>query len=628
MMHSGIHIARFLSVLSLSICAFAEELETGGIDPIGNMHTPAVEKENDQIEELTVVGSRLNADLIGLESIDLSNQTPQTLTKAMRSLSSMAISQTGNVGSLTQMRVRGAEADHLKVLVDGVPVGNPSTVNLNLSAIAPTGISRIDALNGPRSTVWGSDALAGIVVLTTDPTPSNRVYLDRGSNQAWFAGTNLGAQVAGMPVAFHYSKLETDGTNASYEGSERDGFRQDALHSSYRAAGTSIQARGFLRITRSSSDYDPIPHDGDRRLDLSERILAQRFSWQPHEDFQIAANASNTRSMLRNYTDTDEINASDGNLTTVSFEGRFSLNPSQDLSVIVDHTTQDFEQRGVPSFFGDPNYDESMVTNGVAGEYLVSSDRFQWHASLRGEQNGEFGNSTAWQTGVLLRQDALRWSYSIGVGIKNPTFIERFGFTPDTFLGNPDLLPERATQHQVALQIEHPDQSLKVALYWSTLKDEINGFSFNTVANQFTAANLMSDSRRRGGEVRYTYTFERFKIDANYAYVKSEENRDLEIRRPKHLANLGIHYSFNDRMRSRSSLHFIGEQLDRDFSTFPATIVTLSDHLLATTSLEYDVTPRLTLQGTIDNLLNTKYEHVYGFRTPSRTFSIGARAEI
>ncbi|MCY4130939.1 MAG: TonB-dependent receptor [Gammaproteobacteria bacterium] len=618
-MRTVVQIVSALSIVSLSSFAYAEDTED---EPL----TPIVEEKKDQIEEVTVLGSRLNADLIGLESIDLSDQTPQTLTSAMQSLTSMAVSQSGNVGSLTQIRVRGAEADHVKVLMDGVPLGNPSTVNLNLSVVAPTGVSRIDALNGPRSAVWGSDALAGIVNLSTNPTPSNRLYVDRGSNQAWFLGTNLGASVAGVPLALHYSTLGTDGTNVSYEGDERDGFRQDSMHASYQKVGTNFQASGFLRTTRSSSEYDPIPRDGDRRLDLSDQILAQRLSWQPRVDFQLSANGSITRSVLRNFSEGNETNSSDGDLTRLSLEGSFSLTPSQEMSVLIDHTAEDFEQRGSPSFFGDPNYVELMAATGLAGEYLVSSDRFQWHASLRREQNSEFGDSTAWQTSVLLRSDAFRWSYSLGVGIKNPTFIERFGFTPDTFLGNPDIQPERALQHQVAVQYEPEGHSLKIALYSSALEDEINGFSFNAETNQFTAANLESESRRRGGEIRYSRTFDNLKIETNYAYVKSEEDKELEIRRPKHLANLGIHYTFSDRMRSRSTIHYVGEQLDRDFSTFPATVVTLNDHVLATVALEYDITSKLMLHGMVDNLLDTEYEHVYGFRTPGRTFNVGMRA--
>ena len=200
-MHSALQILSAFAVFGLSVFAYAKASEDDRPSSTIPSQTGIVEEENDQIEELTVVGSRLDTDLIGLQSIDLSDQTSQTLTAAMQSLTGMAVSQSGNVGSLTQLRVRGAEADHLKVLVDGVPLGNPSTVNLNLSAIAPTGISRVDALNGPRSAIWGSDALAGVISLSTNQTPTNRIYVDRGSNQAWYWGTSLGTKIVDAPVA-------------------------------------------------------------------------------------------------------------------------------------------------------------------------------------------------------------------------------------------------------------------------------------------------------------------------------------------------------------------------------------------------------------------------------------------
>ena len=585
------------------------------------------EEKHTELEEVTIVASRLNADVIGIESIDLSESAPPfTLTQALRSLSSAAISQSGNVGSLTQLRVRGAEADHVKVLLNGNPV-NLASGNLNFSTISPVAISRIDVLNGPRSAIWGHDALAGVINLSTTPiNPVNRVYADTGSNQTWSLGADLGTEIVDVPISLHVAKRVSEGTNVSYEGSEPDGFRQDALHAGYQKVGANFQANGFLRMTKSSSDYDPIPRDGDRYVNVDDQILAQRFTWQPSDELQLSANGSITRSEIRNFSEGDETNSSSGDLTRFSLEGRYSLAPSQDVGFLLDRATEGFEQRGIPSFFGNPNYDESMATTGLVGEYLVASDRFQWHSSLRREQNSEFGDSTAWQTSALLRRDSFRWSYSLGVGIKNPTFIERFGFTPDTFLGNPDLQPEYSLQHQVALEYEHQSQSLKIALYSSTLEDEINGFSYNVEANQFTAANLETKSRRRGGEIRYTRTIKNLSFETNYTYVMSEENEEPEIRRPKHLANLDVRYTFNDRTRSVGSVHYVGEQLDRDFSTFPATIVTLNSHVLAYMSVEYDISPKLTIHGMVDNALDAEYEHVFGFRTPRRTFSIGARA--
>ena len=587
------------------------------------------EEQTSELEELTIIGSRLEAEFIGIESIDLSVSSPSfTLSKTLRSLSSAAISQSGNVGSLTQLRVRGAEADHVKVLLNGNPV-NLASGSLNISHISPIAITRVDALNGPRSAIWGHDALAGVINLsTTAVNPVNRVYADSGSNQSWSLGTDLGTVIADIPISLHIAKRSTEGTNVSYEGNMPDGFRQDALHTEYQKAGANFLAEGFLRRTSSSSEYDPLPRDGERNVDVDDQIFAQRITWQASDALQLSANGSVTRTQLRNFSDGNETNSSSGQLARVSIEGRFLLTPSQDASFLLDRTSEDFEQRGTPSFFGDPNYEESMGTTAFSGEYLVNANRIQWQSSLRREQNSEFGDSTAWQTSVLLRHDKLRWSYSVGSGIKNPTFTERFGFTPDTFLGNPDLAPEHSLQHQVALQFEDQIQSLKLALYTSTLEDEINGLSYNAIANQFTAANLTSKSHRRGGEIRYTRTIENFSLESNYTYVKSEEGNELEIRRPKHLANLGVRYTLNDRIRSINSVHYVGEQLDRDFSTFPATVVTLNSHVLANLALEFDLTTKLTIHGMVDNALDTEYEHVFGFRTPGRTFTVGIRAEF
>ena len=524
------------------------------------------------------------------------------------------------------MRVRGAEAEHVKVLLNSNPVILAST-SLNLATLSPVAISRIDALNGPRSATWGHDALAGVLNLSTTPTTiGNRVYADSGSNQTWSLGTDVGTKVGNVPVSLHLARRASEGTNVSYEGNELDGFRQDAVHIGYQNQGAKFQAEGFLRGTDSSSDYDPIPGDGDRRVDVTDQMLAQRFAWQPQETLRLTANGSITRSELRNFSEGRETTSSNCDLSRISLEGRYSFSPSQDVNLLIDHATENFKQTGSPSFFGDPNYDESLATTGISGEYAVSSERLQWHASLRREQNSEFGNSTAWQTSVLLRQDAFRWSYSVGVGIKNPTFIERFGFTPDTFLGNPELNPERSLQHQVALQYEIQNQNIKIALYLSILEDEINGFAFNPTVNQFTAENLASESRRRGGEIRYARTIENLTFETNYSYVKSEEGEELEVRRPQHLANLNVHFAFSDRVRSSSSVHYTSEQLDRDFSSFPATIVILGSHVLESVSLEYDVTAGLTLHGKFDNLLDTEYEHVKGFQTPGRTFHMGLRA--
>ena len=540
----------------------------------------------------------------------------------------MAVSQSGNVGSLTQIRVRGAEADHVKVLLDGHPL-HPASANVNLATISPTAVSRIEALNGPRSAVWGHDALAGVINLSTQSNePRKRIHLATGSNNMRSVGVGLNAKVATLPVEFHIASRATDGINVAHVGAEQDGFQQDALHLGYRRNEGRFQSSGFYRITESDSEYDPIPLDGDQRIDVDDEIFAHRLTWQASNAMQLTANTSFTQSSLSNFSNGDETNSTHGDHSRLALEGQFAPTTAQNVSVVLDHTREDFRQRGTPSFFGDPNYDESVTSTGIGLEYLYQADALQFHGSLRNEQNSDFGDSTAWHGSVLYRQNQWRTSYSVGIGIKNPTFIERFGFTPAQFLGNPDLKPEQALQHEVALSLVGQNQTVDLAVFDSVLADEINGFAFDAVSNQFTAINLSNESRRRGFEFRYSAQSDNLEFSSNYAYVRSKEHQSDEVRRPKHLANLRLQATFSDRMRSTMTVRYVGAQLDRDFSTWPATIVTLDDHVLASTTLAYDLTTNITLHGLIENVLDTTYEQVVGHRTPGRTFSVGAQVAL
>ncbi len=582
-----------------------------------------------KLEEVKIVAGRLPAEVIGVESIQLDRLAPPfLLTDSMRALSGMAISESGNVGSLSQVRVRGAEADHIKVLLNGHPI-NLLAANLNFATISPVGISRVDALNGPRSAILGHHALAGVVNLTAQPLESgNRGYVETGTNNTQGIGVDLSTKFRNAPVSLHAAKRTTDGTNVAYQGDERDGFEQTTVHAGYAHHGDRLHTNGFIRTTSSISEYDPIPNDGDRHIEVDDMIAAQQLGWTIAEDITLDANANVTQSRLSNFNAEHETNSWRGDLIRLSIEGHMRLANNHDLNLLLDHTVEAFEQRVRDRSFGNPNYDASLSSTGVAAEHLISSNQWQWHTSLRHELNDEFGDSTAWQVSALRNHQLWSMSYAVGVGVKNPTFIERFGYAPDQFLGNPGLKPERSLQHQVAIEHTGSTHTVVLSLFSSVLNDEINGFEFDPMTNRFTAENLTSESQRQGYELRIAREFQRFKMDANYTYVDSTEGKTPEIRRPHHVANFNLFLNLGQRMRSRVSFHYIGKQLDRDFSSFPAKVVTLDGHTIGITSIEYDLTDKLTLHGRVENLFDLEYEQVFGYRSYPRRLSIGAQVRF
>ena len=262
---------------------------------LGAMHFIHAQAASDEeaIEEITIVDSRLPVELIGVEITDLDESPPpMSLASPLRSITGSAVSQSGNIGSLTQLRVRGAEADHVKVLINGMSLNTAST-DLNFASISPAGISRIEVLNGPRSTIWGGHALAGVINLNAMPaTDSKRIYLDAGSHNARIAGADLGTTLGNTNLSAHVAHHATAGTNVAYVGDELDGFRQNAVHAGYERDTERVSASGFLRMTATMSEYDPIPSDGNRHVETDHGMLAQRVSWIIDDRFSAAMDLS------------------------------------------------------------------------------------------------------------------------------------------------------------------------------------------------------------------------------------------------------------------------------------------------------------------------------------------------
>ena len=93
-----------------------------------------------------------------------------------------------------------------------------------------------------------------------------------------------------------------------------------------------------------------------------------------------------------------------------------------------------------------------------------------------------------------------RWFANVGRGVKNPTFTERFGFIPDTFIGDPDLEPETSNGFEVGVVLTHGATTASLVYFHTALHDEIDGFSFDVARGGFTARNIDGESRRKGAE--------------------------------------------------------------------------------------------------------------------------------
>ncbi len=575
----------------------------------------------------------------------------------LRSIAGVSVSRSGTPGSQTQVRMRGAESNHVLVLIDGVEANDPAAGDeFRWEQLTSFDIERIEVVRGPQSSLFGSDALAGVVNIVTRREvngPGAGGFLEGGSFGTVYGGANARTAGERYSASFGGAYLDSDGSNISRQGGEDDGYDNLTLSAAADfAAADNLEFEFGGRYIDAENDYDAIdffetglPVDADRvskneSLFLSSMARLGLF----HGLWQNQLKVTYADSDNDNYSDGAEDGSTGAETLGLYYQGgvEFEGGPGaarHTLTMALEHEREDFSQRGIASDFGDPNQDQEMDNTAYAAEYVVRAwDALLLSGSLRYDDNSDFNNEYAWRAGASYRVDAWgsKFRASIGKGHKSPTFIERFGFFPDLFIGNPDLRPEESRSWEVGMDQALAAGRVEIGLTYfrARLEDEINGFVFDPESFLFTAQNVEGTSHRKGVEgtlsVRLT---DSLSSTASYTFTNSKEPSTLggheeELRRPRHMAAANVNYAF---FRSRANVNlgvtYTGERDDIFFPPFPAEseIVGLDSYTLVNLAASYRFSARTELYGRVENLLDEDYEDIYGFTNPGIGGFVGMR---
>ena len=590
------------------------------------------------LEEVLASASRIapvDQRVVLLTEEDLEADALLLGVDALRSLPGFALSTSGGRGALAQARVRGAEANHLLVLLDGVALNDPASGSeFDFASLALAGIGQLEFLSGPQSAVWGSDALAGVLHLSTTPREARRsLSLGTGTQGAAKVGAEFAAVGERGYAALHVQHSASDGENAALEGDEADGFSNTTAQLSAARRFGGFELESSARWTRAWADYDPspppryVPADGDRRGESRARLLkaSVRFLGSPRFSPWLTLASVSTR--RRDLSDGEWQSAVSARRDTATFASNVLLD-RQRFNATVELKSERFEQAAPATIFGDPNQRQRTTAVGLAGEYQLDLPRLALAASVRRDFNDEFDDAFAYRVGVTSLGQP-RWFGSVGRGVKNPTFVERFGYAPDAFVGNPQLQPETATGFEAGVEWRFDAGSLTLLAFDSALRGEIDGFFFDVERGAFTARNLAGRSRRRGAELVLAAATERSTIRASYAYVDAADgDGNRALRRPRHLADLAVRVRLASRLRAGFGVTHNGRSDDNDYSTFPANRATLPSFRIVRAHVDFDMTPRVGLRLAVDNMLDAAYSTVFGYASPGIAALASVRFEF
>ncbi|MEM8792497.1 MAG: TonB-dependent receptor [Pseudomonadota bacterium] len=611
-----------------------EILVTGGLRPISTSETGRAFTviTGEQLEER---GTRYVAD-------------------ALRQVPGLAVSRTGSFGGFTQVRVRGAEANQVLVLIDGVEVSPAATGELDFGSLIVADIERIEVIRGPQSALFGSNASAGVIQIITRRGARNDLSFggtfEGGSDATALASGHVSGGGETWDGALSLSFRRTDGFNVATGTDDREGEEDGDRNITFNAKGNlditeDLAVGGTFRLVDRESDFDDqlfplVPDattglvvDSDSVNDARDLSLSVFGRYEMLDDalvhelrFEFADSVSDTE------VDGITVFSSEGQRFTGSAQSSyaFGLGPAENLFTAALEVEEEINEASTG--------DQTRTLIGLIGDYQGTFyEDFALQAGIRYDINDEFENALTYSIGASYTHSptGTRLHGSVGRGVVNPTFTEQFGFVPGSFIGNPDLEPEETFQWDIGVeQSLFDDRLILDATYFrGNVNEEIVG-SFDQAALLPTSVNAPGESPRQGVELQMTATpIDPLTLIASYTYTLAEEgSTDLqEVRRPRHMASFDALYRFlDDRARLNFGVTYTGDQRDSDFTagTFPAPLTTLDDFILLSIQGSYQATDNVELFARVENATNADYQEVLNFETQGVAGFAGLRVQF
>ena len=560
----------------------------------------------------------------------------------LRLTPSAAVATSGPAGSLTEVRIRGAEANHTLLFVDGIKINDPASGdNPRFELLNSDLASRIEIVRGPQSALWGSESIGGVIAINgVDNVPGYVASAEGGSFGSARASASGSLVADRVNVTSAVGFQRATGIDSFNGQGDKDGYRNlsGRLRAKWRLApNVELGVSGLALTGRSEFDgFDPVTFAHTDTLDNSRNRLAAGRIWaslgSDSSPWEAQIAASLLGSSNKNYLADAEQNRTRGVRRNVSaqIERRFATGPiAHVLIAAADLERETFHARDT-IYSGFSSQDRSRNHEALTVEWRGETKPVTADLAVRRDMFNRFKDATSLRASLLARVGGgFSVAGSYGEGIAQPTFFDLYGFFPNNFVGNPSLRPESSRGFELSLRYRRGPLDASVTGYRQRLHDEIiDVFDFNTFL--FSTANRGEISHRSGVEATLGWKLgEELRLSANYAFLKSTQPDETsltqvhELRRPKHSGSLALDGS-HGRFNYGGSIAYVGKHFDQR-DTFPFDRVTLGSYWLADARVAYAIRPGVELFGRMSNALNQKYEDVFGYRTEPRAAYAGLR---
>ncbi|MCB9958112.1 MAG: TonB-dependent receptor [Rhodospirillaceae bacterium] len=560
---------------------------------------------------------------------ELEERGTAILSDVLREVPGLAVSRTGPVGTQTQVRIRGAEANHTVVLIDGIPANDPAIGReVYFADLLAADIERIEVLRGPQSALYGSEAIGGVInIVTRRGHGPIRAYASveggsfaTGQGVVGVQGGSANYGFAGTATYFY-----TDGIDVSGDGGENDEYRNLTL------SGTghvnlfdNFRVDLAARYTSAHADYDGFAfaapdtvvddetqaQDVDRLYGLLQGTLLL-FDDQWEQIGTLTVSDANTDYFGGGLSFSNATVFNARYQSNVYFNTTGTLQTDHIFTVAVERES---------THFSNQNGNNDTVDYAFVGQYQLSLlDQIFLTAAVRQDIFDGLEDFTTYRvTGAYRIADwGTRIHGSVGTGVQRPSPTEQFGYF-NNFVGNPDLVPEESFGWDIGVEQALFDDRLMadITYFRANLENEIT--SMANAQGIFSPFNQSGESRRQGVEVAISASpIDNLDLTATYTYLYAEDpDGRLEVRRPNNTASFNANYRFlEDRASISLGVVYNGNQLDIDYTNFLGHRITLDGYTLVNLSGRYEIMDGVEIFGRVENVFDEDYQEVDGYNS-------------
>lgn len=553
------------------------------------------------------------ADLRVIDADTIANAGPMTLTELLQTRGGVEISATGGPGQVSGVFLRGSNANHVVLLIDGVRV-NSATAGTNAFENLPLAqIERIEILRGVGSSLYGADAIGGVIQVFTKQAGAERTEASLGAGR-WGtreASVGLGRKFGATRLSLQAGWRESDSFSATNENAsfsfepDRDGYRNSNLGLNLDHDWAEGQSLGLRTMTsRGATHFDAGPGSDDvNRQRLSSTALESRnrlsADWRSLVRLARGADHIRTEGAFPGFVDTDQDQATwQNDINALGGQWAAGL---------------DWRREKVSS---DTAYTSATRTfRAVFVGYSARFDAQLIEASARHDDDSQFGGHATGKLAYGYRF-APRWraSASLGTAFKAPSFNDLYYPSAFGFSGNPDLKPERARSGELALRHDGGALQGGLVLFRSSVRDLI------AVDPTFTTVINVNRARLRGATLDASFSEGMWTARGEFTHQQAEDadTGSRLVRRARQFGSAGLSATTGS-WRAGVEWVLSGDRFGTAANTEASR---MGGYGLVNLNASWFVTPSWSLSARLNNAADKRYELVQGYNTPGRNLFV------